>query len=77
MHLLCICYAVLAADVLEYLDRMDDDVASCVPVRFTAPGMGWRVTRTTLMPKHVAVWHLARIYQPVVGAFEYEEGLDI
>ena len=47
--------------VLDYLSRFDDDVASCVPVRIAAPGMGWKVTRHTILPKHVVAWHLERI----------------
>ena len=47
--------------VLDYLKSMDDDVASCVPVRVCAPGRGWKLTRTTLLPKHVVVWHLERV----------------
>jgi len=47
--------------VLDYLSSFDDDVASCVPVRIAAPGIGWRVTRHAILQKHVVAWHLERI----------------
>ena len=45
--------------VLGYLENMDDDVASCMPVRFGGPS--WRLTRTQILPKHVCVWRLDRV----------------
>lgn len=46
--------------VLDYLQRMDGDVASVAPVRITAPGTNWRMKRMRLLPKHVVVWQIER-----------------
>lgn len=43
--------------VLNYLDSMDNDVLSCAPpVRIGS--QTWKVTRETILPKHVVMWRL-------------------
>ena len=48
--------------MLEYLEKMDSDVRSCVQSnRIVIPGRdGWTLARHTLLAKHVVVWHLQR-----------------
>lgn len=45
--------------VLNYLDSMDNDVLSCAPVRIGTHT--WKVTRETILPKHVVMWRLDRV----------------